>query len=209
VARDDWFRNTTWNDEIEAVFHRRLRRARDKSKYLRIQAWHLAESHPGVALRLLEQYFQLGESFDRVWAYCDQARALAALGDVEGAVYAYEAALQREREVPSVKARAFIDFPRLVVEAGLEGLYERALEVLNSPRDQIQFPVDRYYTNGLRAVILHHLGRTEEARAVAGLAMAAARETHSGLRYHPDLGLVGTADDALGRRIAAIASQSV
>ena len=165
----------------------------------------MAESHPTVALGLLDQYFLLGDHFDRAWAYCEQARALTALGDIEGAVYAYEAALERESEVPSVKARAFVDFPRLVVEARLEGLYARALEVLDSPRDHALFPVDRYFVNGLRALILHHFGRTEEARAAAALAMAAARETRSGFRYHPDLGVVRDANDVFGRRVAALA----
>jgi len=45
---DDWFRNTTWDDAIERAFDEKLRRARMKEQYLRIQASTLARSHPEV-----------------------------------------------------------------------------------------------------------------------------------------------------------------
>jgi hypothetical protein len=70
----DWFRNTDWNAEIEKAFFEKLRRARDKSQYIRIQASTLASSNPEVALKLLEHYFALGDKFDYAQAYVDPDR---------------------------------------------------------------------------------------------------------------------------------------
>jgi hypothetical protein len=200
VARHDWCRNTTWNAEIEADFRRRLRRARDKSQYLRIQAWHLAESHPSVALNLLDQYFSLGERVD----LAHKGRVLTALGDFDGALSSYEAALERERQLPSYKTSAYLDFACLVVEHQIETRYSRALEILDTHRDRLVFPIEHYRSNGARALILQQFGRTQEARAAAALAVAAARATQSGFRYHRNLGLV-SGTDAFGKRLAALA----
>ena len=38
MSRDDWFRHTAWNDKIAAQFEAKLKRARRKDQYLRIQA---------------------------------------------------------------------------------------------------------------------------------------------------------------------------
>lgn len=71
MGRHDWYRNTTWDSQVETAFAERLRRARDKGQYLRIQACVLAKSHPDVALRLLDQYFVLGDDWDAAQAYVD------------------------------------------------------------------------------------------------------------------------------------------
>jgi hypothetical protein len=67
------------------------------------------------------------------------------------------------------------------------------------------FPVDRYRANGARALLLQEFGQLDEARIAAGLAIAAARETQSGFRYHQHLGLVRDTDDTFAERIAALA----
>ena len=55
----DWYRNTDWNDEIEAAFFAKLERARSqRDQYIVIQAIHLSNSHPEVTLRLVDFYFQ-------------------------------------------------------------------------------------------------------------------------------------------------------
>ena len=71
----EWFRNTTWNESIQAAFDAKLRRARRKGQYLRIQACTLARSHPEIALELLERYLALPDDFDRAQAYVDRAMA--------------------------------------------------------------------------------------------------------------------------------------
>lgn len=206
MARDDWFRNTSWDADIEAAFHERLRRARDKPQYLRLQAWHLRESHPRAALALLDQYFALGDDhFDAAQAHVDRGCALRALGDTQGALSSYEAALAREALSPGTRTQAYLDLPCLVAEARVTHLYLRALEVLDAHRGQAIFPVEHYRVNGARALLLRELGRIEEARAAARLAMAAAGEGKSGFHHHPTLGLVERTDDDFGRRVAALA----
>ena len=67
MSRNDWYRNTKWNDPIESEFEARLKRTRGnyhKAQYLRIQATYLLDStneknqNKGVELmeRLIEVY---------------------------------------------------------------------------------------------------------------------------------------------------------
>jgi hypothetical protein len=79
VNHGDWFRNTSWDPEIENAFFKKLARARDKCQYLRVQASTLSSRSPDVALRLLDQYFSLGEHFDIAQAYVDRATAFLRL----------------------------------------------------------------------------------------------------------------------------------
>jgi tetratricopeptide (TPR) repeat protein len=204
VSRSDWYRNSNWNGDIESEFRQRLGRARDKSQYLRIQASHLAAIHPQVALSLLDQYFALGDHVDKAQAHVDRARAYVALEDVDAAISSYEEALTREREIPSWKTQAYLDYVCLVTNLRVTRLYVRAMEVLDAHRERPVFPVDRYRANGARAILLQELGRTEEARSFADLAMAAAREVASGFRHHEQLGLVKSIGDEFGRRVAVL-----
>lgn len=204
MARHDWYRNSSWTADIESDFRQRLSRAREKSQYLRIQAYYLAENHPQVALSLLDQYFALGDHFDKAQAHGDRARAFIALGDVDAALSSYEEALAWEREFPHSKTHAYLEYACLVINARAARLYIRAMEVLDTHRERPMFPVDRYRANGARAILLHELGRTDDARSFADLAMVAAREVESGFRYHQDLGLVKSTGDEFGRRVAAL-----
>jgi tetratricopeptide (TPR) repeat protein len=205
LGRDDWFRNASWDPEIEATFMARLRRARDKSQYLRIQASYLTGVAPEVALRLLAHYFQLGEHFDQAQAHVDRARAYITLGNLDAAIASYEAALERERVYPQLQTQAHLNFPLLIVMRRLPELYSRALAILDATQSRLMFPIDRYLAHGTRALILDEWGNREEARESAALALAAASETQSGFRYHQDIGLVPTANDDLASRLEAIA----
>ncbi len=106
MADDEWYRNKSWDADIANAFESKLKRARRKSQYLRIQSSYLASSHPEIALDLLERYFQQGEDFDHAQAYVHRAEAYLALGGVEDAFTAYEAALRREAEFPNLRTGA-------------------------------------------------------------------------------------------------------
>lgn len=189
MASTDWFRHTEWSPEIEATFEAKLKRARTKAQYLRIQACTLAGRNPSVALRLLERYFALGEHLDLAQAFVDQATALLALGRTEQAVDAYESALRREQTFPSMRTRAAIELPYLIALAGLVTRFRRALDVLDGEPATPVFPVDRFQRHAARALILQKSGKSG-AREEARLALEAAAQVNSGFRYHPGVGLV-------------------
>jgi hypothetical protein len=103
MGREDWYRNTGWPQEIEAAFRARL--ARDKRLKLRLQAQSLAEREPRAALRLLDKYFALAPAADEAQAHMDAAGAYLALGNVDAAIIAMEAALSREAARPASSPR--------------------------------------------------------------------------------------------------------
>ena len=204
MGRDDWFRNKQWNADIEADFRQRLHRARRKFQYLRIQANYLAETHPQVALSLLDEYFSLGVEEDLAQAHVDQATALVAIGDIDGAVRAYENALKRELEFPRSITSASLNLACLIASARLEHLYDKALDVAHLNSRYHMFPIQRYQANGACALVLHEKGKRTEAIQAARLAMHAASEIGSGFRYHQNAGLVKTTDDEFGNRISEL-----
>jgi len=191
MARDDWFRQTDWNTEIESAFFEKLRRARDKQQYLRIQASTIAGRKPRVALRLLDEYFTLGDHFDVAQAHVDRASAYLALNEIESAIGALEAALAREEKYPRLLTIAYLDLPFLIASHRIQSRYKQALELLERYRSRLTFPVDHFRWHAAYALILSAQADMSDARQHAQLALAAAVKDHSGFRYHASVGLVG------------------
>lgn len=204
MSADAWFRNTSWSVSIAAIFERKLSRARNKSQYLRIQACTLADSHPQVALALLQRYFALGDPFDYAQAHCDSARAHVALGEMDQAVAAYEAALAREATFPNLQTQAYVELPYLVATRGLAAHYPRARQVLESFRERLTSPLDHFKWHAACALI----NAAEAALALAGsearTALNYARAANSGFSRHPTIGLVDTAHEDTIRALEAL-----
>lgn len=207
MARDDWFRNTEWNLEIEASFVVKLKRARDKAQYLRIQACTLANKRPDVALHLLEQYFSLGEHFDHAQAHVDRATAHLALGSFEEAIRSYEAALATEEKRPNLKTQAYLGLPFVIATQGIKWRYEQALNILTEHKSRLTFPIDHFCWHTAHSLIYAELGNAPDAQAHAVRALEAADKQHSGFRYHPSVGLVGDSYDGIRKKLAVNAIQ--
>jgi tetratricopeptide (TPR) repeat protein len=189
MSDGDWFRNRTWNASVAAEFEAKLKRARRKEQYLRIQASTIAESHPEVALRLLGRFFALPDQFDAAQAHVDRATAYLAQGRIPEAVASFESALSRESEFPKVLTQAFIDLPFLIATRGIREHYDRALQLLSQHRARLMFPVDRFKWNAAHALIANHRG--EPFQEFSRTALAATQTEQSGFTYHPRVGLVG------------------
>jgi len=190
MAADEWFRNKSWNDTVASAFEEKLRRARRKSQYLRIQASILAPRHPLVALELLDRYFALGDDFDHAQAHVDRATAYLALGHIDAAMKSYEEALKREEEFPNLRTCAYLELPYQIALHGLAGRYEQAMKLICLAADQLMFPVDHFKFHATRALIHSANGDKGDARTEARAALEVAAKDHSGFRYHPGVGLV-------------------
>ena len=192
-----WFRNTTWTRATSTLFESNLRRARDKSQYLRIQASTLAPLVPDVALDLLDRYFSVGDRFADAFAFCDRATALITLGRFDDAVDAYESALARESEFPNAMSDAFVELPYLVATRGLSTRYSRALDVLAAFEARCVFPIQRFKHRSAAALISAGEGNLAAARRYASAALEASAASSSGFAKHQTLGLVTSSYEPL------------
>jgi tetratricopeptide (TPR) repeat protein len=185
----EWFRSPVWNEAVSTAFEDKLRRARRKEQYLRIQASTLAERDPETAHLLLDRYFKMPDQFDAAQAHVDRARAYLAQNRLGEAIVAFERALAREAEFPKLLTHAFIELPFLVATHRVREHYVRALELLSQHRDRLMFPVDIFMWNAARALVARELG--EQSFEFARAALEAAGASQSGFRHHPKVGLVG------------------
>jgi tetratricopeptide (TPR) repeat protein len=211
MASDDWFRNEDWDAATEARFRAKLARSRtSRPQYLRIQAGYLTQSHPQVALELIDEYFNTGDGFDVQMAHWTRAEAYRYLGKVDEAVASYKEALSWEQSHPGQFSPARSDFPKYVAEHRLSEEYDYALDILlNRFRSEDhQFPLIAYHWNGSHALILSELGNNAEAREFAERALRAAAKTESPFRYHRSVGIVHGATDDFATRIKRIARPS-
>jgi len=201
MSSKDWFRNETWNEAIEAEFRVRLKRARDKAQYLRIQATHLTARHPEAALRLLDEYFAMDPTFDRAQAYVDRAEAELALGQPDRAIASFEQAIAWQANHSNVRTNAARKLAVLIADRRIVARYAEAMTLLDQQGPTL-FPIEDYEIGAARALILRDVDRMAEAKQAAERAVAAAAREHSGLRYHAKLGLVE--DNRFGERLREI-----
>jgi hypothetical protein len=208
MAPGEWFRHGKWDAAIQADFEAHLQRARDKVQPLKIQAAVLADSNPEVALRLLDRYFDTGDTFFNADALGIQARARVRLGDLVGAMQSYEAGLAREAEFPQLRTNSFVEYPLLVAEHALSDRYDDALRVLSERRTDVSFPVQRFMWHAARALILAATGQRNDAGADARAALSAAEASASGFASNMSLGLVGDSFCKLLERLRSLSTEA-
>lgn len=209
MADVDWYRNETWSPDIEAAYFERLKRARSqRPQYLKIQAQHLAQRHPEVALRLIDKYFETGDDFFVMSAYETQAEALLALGNVDGAIERYKLSLERQRSHPQVQSEAYLDLSLLIARLGRRDLYDFAIDLLEQRKPAPVFNMSRFKLHAALALISSDQGDLDIASEHARVALANAHATHSGMRYHPDVGLVGNRYSEVQTKLQGIAGRS-
>ncbi len=211
MAKDDWYRRSTWTELDEEEFFARLDRSRDRyhrAQYLRIQAVHLYQSGlHAEALRLLDHLVgHEAEPSQLAWAHQERAEALEKVGRPAEALSAWRSSLVSEKAFPNIQTRAPLRFARLAVDSKREDLYFEALDGIGYFEKQVQlFPIDRFQLAAYRAILLFQQGETSKASAWAQAALEVAGENHSGLARHPAMGLVKE-DDPLLERVADIAT---
>jgi tetratricopeptide (TPR) repeat protein len=212
MSKLEWFRRATWTDADREDFNARLKRSRgagNKAQYLRIQAVHLAEAgHHEGAIELLDRMFvEFPEKIQLAQAHAQKADSLAKLGQIDAAIQEYRAGLQAEREFPNVRTNAWLDFGWLVVEKQMAELYEEVSRVLQEFREEggLKLPAREYRYAAIQALLADARAERARAREFAKQALAEAAKDHSGLRYHPTVGLVGSERVTFQNRLRTLA----
>lgn len=209
----EWFRRVTWTDADRQDFNARLKRSRgsgNKAQYLRIQAYHLAQvGHHEGAIELLDRLLaEFPERMQIAMAHAQKADSLAKLGYTEAAIREYREALQAERDFPKVRTHAWLEFGSLVVEQRLTHLYDEVSQVLREfeKTGSLGFPALEFRYCAIQSLLAEARGDTAKACRFAQAALAEAAKEHSGFRYHPTVGLVGSERDRFESRLRALAS---
>jgi tetratricopeptide (TPR) repeat protein len=212
MAKTEWFRRTTWSEIDREEFNARLVRSRGrehKAQYLRIQASHLAEAgQHTAAIELLDRMFaEFPQKIELASAHGQKAASLAKLGKLDAAIREFRAALQSERDFPNVRTNAWLDFAWLIVEQQLTELYGEASRILQEFRreGELSLPNLEYRYATIQALLADARGERERAREFAKQALAEAAKEHSGLRYHPTVGLVGSERNTFADRLQRLA----
>jgi hypothetical protein len=142
VAREDWYRCTSWTEGHRERFEQRLARARpeNRAQYLRIQGVYLHQSDdPDIrasAIRLFERVVsEHPDALSQVaGAHIQLARHFEAKGEIDSAVEHYRATLAAESG-GHMHHGVELDFAELIIEQELAELYDVADVLLDAAAD--------------------------------------------------------------------------
>ncbi|KLI64926.1 hypothetical protein [Aurantiacibacter marinus] len=165
----EWYRNTDWNEEIEAMFFAKLEKARSqRDQYIVLQAHHISQSHPKVALRLIDLYFDTRtDDFDDGRAHRVAAAAQFASGGYVQALDNYLKLLKGQEANEDIYVGSPLEFAFLTARFRSDGHYDAALEQLaglEQPSEKEPEPRFRYCAAS--ALITSETGR-DPANALA------------------------------------------
>ena len=99
--------------------------------------------------------------------------------------------------------------PLLIATKYRSDRYEQALGIIAKHVARAVLPVWRFQLNAAAALIIAHFWKKDLAKGRAQAALNAAKVTHSGLRYHADIGLVKSQDQQLIAQLVKIADLDI
>ena len=205
MSSENWYRNTSWNAEIEAAFNSRLERSRSqKAQYLRIQGSILKDTHPDIAIQLLKRCVDQGDEFHIAHALLDTAHAQLVQGDVDAALDTLEAVIEREKRQPRFRTSAAYDYPFLIALHGRAERYQRALDLLERHSDGF-FESMIFEAETARALIFEAQGKHALAKEASRKALAAASVEAGPVPGYPEVGIVPSGSHSLHERLRRIA----
>lgn len=179
----DWFRQTRWGSAEQALFRKKLARARKASRpqCLRLQAHTLESRDPRAAMGLYDELIAAyPDNGELASVHNGRARLLLSKGEVTLALSAYEDAMAAMDRYPNYVVQAAIDYPLLIARSRLADRYDRALAILDAEHLRPAFPIDHFRVAAARAMIAEARGqRAEAGPSHASLWPPAARRTRA------------------------------
>jgi tetratricopeptide (TPR) repeat protein len=187
MGRDDWFRNTQWNEEIEAAFRSRLSRSRGlfhKTQYLRIQGYGLLSSEDAAAqaagVTLMNEL--LADYPDNDDTLINKFNALSDLGYYYAQRGLWDAAHDYLKKAFEID-RFFVTYQSSVLSLFIKSTvlskhnedYARCDQLLVrlEKTRELTFPSDIYAIGLSAAMLYHEMGWVDAAKRYANIALHA------------------------------------
>jgi len=203
MGQHDWYRNTTWDKEIEAAFEARWNRSRSecsKIQYLRIQAGILLRSKKKkdqlVGVALMERLFAMFPASDMevVFGREQLGEYYQSIGGKEQAMKLF-ATVAKETKKQGTRSGtsgiADLKLAELLFQDGKKKSLEEAYRIISTfPYDEISFNSAQFQFAELAALICEKLKNFDEAKQYAKMALDLAEIKEPQFRYHKDVGLV-------------------
>ncbi len=210
MAADEWYRSADWDAAAQELFRSKLARAKDRKWfYLRVKAAAIADEYPEDALTLYQEYLDAEAGGvndiryamaiihwtqgreDKLFEYLDAAMGSDGMG--LGAMGAME--------------NAFVS-----ALLGRTDRYERALALFEPWDKAAQESMGRNFVRSFAgaygsAIILNRLGRHEDAREAALIALEWTQKEAGPLPGHPQLGLPPQLPDEWHAELRRIAQE--
>lgn len=203
-AKDRWYRSADWDEASQAEFAARLSRARpyDQVQYRRIKALALLDTDDSARQQagraMLEENLAIPDlfSFERTVALATLARHERSRGRLTDALRALRQALAvGGPDASGTTGEEEIELAEVLLAQGGEADIREAKSLLDRRgSDPPIFVRSRYRLAVGQTRVCLALGDPSAAAAWASQALELAETEHSGLRNHPELGLVDPPD---------------
>jgi tetratricopeptide (TPR) repeat protein len=214
MSKDDWFRNTDWNDQIESEFEARLKRSRtnyNKAQYLRIQASYLLDSSltkiqkRGIQFmeRLINDFPE--ETFSTIHGH-------EQLGDFYLKNEDYQKAEKHFRIVTdhyhsntrsSTTGLADLKLSETILLSNQEDKFQEAYELSTSKFDEtggrLMLNDQKFYYATLMANLCLRMGKSEEGSEYANSALQLSTITEPQFNRHKTVGIIEADTNTLER----------
>ncbi len=210
MATDEWYRNTTWDSNIETEFEARLKRSRgayNKAQYLRIQSSYLLLSSDKeiqlVGVRLMERLIQdfPTEEFSTISGHEQLGNYYFKSGDFDKAEIYFRIVTDHyinKNTRSGTSATADLKLAETILAANWTDKLDEAYGICkNYPLDELYFNSDIYYYSVLTAQICDRLNKKDEAKDFALTAIEISKITEPQFNRHKTVGLVRATDKQL------------
>ncbi|WP_298529615.1 hypothetical protein [uncultured Christiangramia sp.] len=194
----EWYRRKSWTKKDEEEFFNHLNRARNynRAQYLKVKAIELIDTNDPKLLEIAKSLlFKMLEEYPEEKNQISSA--FKALGDVyrnqnsiENALKYYTKSLDFEEIYPNVRTESYLEYSELIIKTGKTDKYNFVKELILERFGTLIFPIEKYKTASILAIIYKKENDIESAMIYKNIAEENAKKENSGLTYHKYLGLV-------------------
>ncbi|WP_067139607.1 hypothetical protein [Oceanivirga salmonicida] len=209
MNKENWYRNTIWNEEIEKEFENRLKRSRgnyNKSQYLRIQATYLLSSSNEIfekkGIELMERVINFySDEFDSITAKEQLGDFYFSKKDFVNAEYYFRIVTEYyyTKTRSGTSGLADLKLCELILLTNQKDKFKEAYKmgIEKFDREYLSFDNEKFYYNNLMANLCYAMNRKNEASKFASIALELSKITRPKFSRHKMLGLVNATEEQI------------